>query len=170
MKTIITTTLLLLTSFTFADMAELDDSDLQQATGQEGITISAKLDFATGTRISTQNSGAKASELNDISNANNWEVIDNITGSIEAKGMKTDLLVSYGKNSDGAGVSAAQTTLPEHIVFEDLHSDGLYVGPGASVTRDSTGKSTSHNFIMGLEIDGTLNFPSQTKITTFVVK
>lgn len=172
MKTIITTVFFLSlfsSGLAWADMQELTEEDLQQATGQEGITISAKLDFAEGTRISTINNGVKRTGYINQANADNWQVLDNITGSIEAKGMKTDLLASYGTDSNGSGVSAAQTTLPEKITFENFKTDGLYLGPGAEVTRDTQGK-TSHNFMLGLEIDGTLNLPTQTKITTFVVK
>lgn len=162
--------LLALTPITHADMQELTEEDLQQATGQEGITISAKLDFAEGTRISTINNGVKRTDYINQANADNWQVLENITGSIEAKGIRTDLLASYGTDSNGSGVSAAQTTLPEKITFEAFQTDGLYLGPGETVSRDGQGKVTSHNFMLGLEIDGTLSMPAQTKITTFVVK
>lgn len=154
---------LLATSVAWADMQELDESDLQQATGQEGISISMKLDFAEGSRISTQNPNT---------DGNNWQVIDNITGSIEAKQLRTELLDNYkGPNNNGLGVNAVQTVFPDEINFDSLHSDGIYLGAGEQVQRNSNGGVTSgHTFYMGLEIDGSLKMPSQTKLTTFVTQ
>lgn len=153
---------LALAAFSYAEMAELSDNDLQEATGQEGISISMKLDFAEGTRISSQN---------PETDGNNWEVMDSITGSIEAKKLRTELLDNYRGPKDNAdGVSAAQTIFPDEINFAKFKTRGIYLGEGKEVERDVNEKVTgNHNFYMGLEIDGSLKLPAQTKLTTFVV-
>lgn len=146
-----------------AEMAELTDNDLQEATGQEGISISMKLDFAEGTRISSQNPKV---------DGDNWQVIDSITGSIEAKKLRTELLNDYIGPADNAEVvTAVQTIFPDEINFSEFKTKGIYLGKGENVERDSNNNVTSnHNFYMGLEIDGSLKLPAQTKLTTFVVK
>lgn len=152
-----------LTALSHAEMAELSDGDLQEATGQEGMSISMKLDFAEGTRISSQNPQL---------DANNWEVMDNITGSIEVKKLRVELKGDYtGPQNTGDAVSAMQTVMPDEINFDNFKTDGVYIGEGKEVTRNGEGHVTSnHNFYMGMEIDGSLKLPAQTKITTFVVK
>lgn len=157
-------------SLALADMAELSDADLQQTTGQEGVSISLKLDFAEGTRISTRNEGLNRSALIRPADSDNWQVLENITGFIEAKDLRTDLVQNYGSADGTGGKNATQTTLPAEVTFGELRIEGLYVGPGAEVTRDANGRVNSHNFLMGLEIDGSLRFPNETKITTFVVQ
>lgn len=155
-------TLFAFSSFSYAEMAALSDTDMQEATGQEGISISMKLDFAEGSRISTQNP----------KNGNNWEVIDSVTGSIEAKQLRTELLDNYiGPKDNVDGVSAAQTVFPDEINFGSFKTRGIYLGTGKEVIRDADENITSnHNFFIGMEIDGSLKLPAQTKLTTFVVK
>lgn len=141
-----------------ADMQPLDETELQQATGMQGIKQSAKLEFAQGTRLSFSN--PDADYQNALPNGEHyWLVVDNITGSVEFKNMKTEYIGNYGPNRN---VGAVVTTLPDTIEFDDFRTDGVYLGPGKQVSND-------HRFIMGVEINGKLELPAATTMTVFAI-
>lgn len=163
MKTIIIKSLLCTASVGFflaanADMQPLDESELQNATGMQGISQSAKLEFAEGTRLSFSN--PDANYKNPLPNGKHyWLVVDNITGSVEIKNLKTEFTGTFGPN---ANVGAVVTTLPEEIVFNEFKTDGVYLGPDKVVGEN-------HRFIMGMEINGKLEFPAATTMTVFAI-
>lgn len=149
------TLLMILSSAVCADMAELDDSQMQQETGQSGITISARADFNTGTRISYSNEDADYLDQQDY-----WLVVDNITGSIELKGLKIDLISDFGPSGNKGAV---QLTLPDSVEFDKFKTDGLYMSDSKEVNAGS-------RFLMAVEIDGSLQMPAQTTVTIFSVQ
>lgn len=141
-----------------ADMQPLDESELQEATGMQGISQSAKLDFAQGTRLSFSN--PDADYKNPPPNGQHyWLVVNNLTGSVELKNMKTEYINDFGPSKN---VGAVVTTLPESIEFDNLRTDGIYLGPGKEVGAD-------HRFILGLEINGKLELPAATTMTVFAI-
>ncbi len=138
-----------------ADMSELDERELQQTTAQAGITLSARFEFGEDTRISYSNVDADYRDAQDY-----WLVIDNLTGGLEMKGMKIDLVNDFGPSGTAGAV---QITLPTEIVYDELSTDGIYVGPDREV-------GASHRFIMGMDIDGTLQFPAATRMNLFAIQ
>lgn len=171
MKTIIIKSLALFASLglsltVLADMQPLDESELQEATGQQGIKMSAKLEFAPNTRLSFAN--PDADYKNPLPNGEHyWLVVDNLTGSVELKNMKTEYINDFGPSKN---VGAVVTTLPESIEFNNLSTDGIYLGPGKEVIRNASNEVTSnHRFIMGLEINGKLELPAATTMTVFAI-
>lgn len=168
MKTIIKNSLVLAICAGFsltvaADMQPLDESELQEATGMQGIKQSAKLEFAEGTRLSFANPEANYRDEQDY-----WLVVDNITGSVEIKNMKTEFIGNYGPNQN---VGAVVTTLPESIEFDNFRTDGVYLGIGKEVTRNASNEVTSnHRFVMGIEINGRLEMPAATTMTVFAIE
>src|SRR5690554_3643967 len=146
----------------FADMQPLAEAELQEATGQQGINMSAKLEFAEGTRLSFANPEANYKDEQDY-----WLVVDNITGSVEIKNMKTEFIGNYGPYEN---VGAVVTTLPESIEFDNFRTDGVYLGIGKEVTRNASNEVTSnHRFVMGIEINGRLEMPAATTMTVFAI-
>lgn len=137
-----------------SEMALLDDEALSDQTGQTGITLSARAEFGTGTRISYNNTDASYVDPTEY-----WLVVDELTGAIEIKGLKLDLINNFGPTQNK---SALQWTMPEEVIFDELKTEGIYVGPGRTV-------GASHQFIMGIEMDGELSMPAQTKINIFPV-
>lgn len=129
----------------WADMKPLDEDELQQLSGQAGITLSAKADFATGTRISYTNKDADFKDQTEY-----WLVINELTGGIELKDLKIDIVNDFGPAKNKGAI---QITLPSEIVAEDLKVEGVYVGPGEI-------KGNNHQFLLGVEIDGTLSMPA----------
>lgn len=136
-------------------MQPLADDELQATTGQAGITVSARYEFGEGTRISYVNEDADYVDPQLY-----WLVIDNITGAIEFKNLKIDLISNFGA---AGNKSAVQITLPETLTYTDFKTDGVYLGPGKEVSND-------HRFIMGIEIDGQLQFPAQTTMNIFSLR
>src|SRR5690554_7428916 len=151
----------------FADMQPLAEAELQEATGQQGINMSAKLEFAPNTRLSFSN--PDADYKNPLPNGEHyWLVVDDLTGSVEFKNMKTEHIGNYGPNGN---VGAVVTTLPETIEFNKIRTAGIYLGPGKEVTRNASNEVTSnHRFIMGVEINGQLEFPAATTMTIFAIE
>jgi len=151
----------------FAEMQPLDEAELQSAIGMQGIKQSAKLEFAKGTRLSFSN--PDADYKNPLPNGEHyWLVVDDLTGSVEFKNMKTEHIGNYGPNGN---VGAVVTTLPETIEFNKLRTAGIYLGPGKEVTRNASNEVTSnHRFIMGVEINGQLEFPAATTMTIFAIE
>lgn len=152
---------------TVADMQPLDEAELQNAIGMQGISQSAKLEFAKGTRLSFAN--PDADYKNPLPNGEHyWLVVDNITGSVEFKNMKTEYIGDFGPSQN---VGAVVTTLPETIEFDKFRTDGIYLGPGKELTRNASNEVTSnHRFIMGIEIDGRLELPAATTMTVFAIE
>ncbi|WP_430459640.1 DUF6160 family protein [Thalassolituus sp. LLYu03] len=135
-----------------AEMAEMSEADLGEESGQAGITLSAKADFDDGSRISYTNADAEYLDGQDY-----WLVINNITGSIEIKGLKLDVINDFGPSgSEGA----LQWTLPEEIVFDEFKTEGLYLSSEKEVNASS-------RFVMAIEYDGTLQFPANTTMSIF---
>jgi len=158
MKKIIITTVAMLGSITsWADLKPMAEEELQAQTGQTGITISAKMEFGEDTRISYSNTDASYADAQQT-----WLVIDKMTGSIEMKGLKIDLESGLGPQGDK---SALVMTLPEEILVDHLATEGVYVGLSENV--DSVSNSGQHVFLMGMDIDGVLSMPAETKINIF---
>jgi len=137
-----------------AELSILNDSELSDQTGQTGITLSTRIEFGSGTRISYSNPDASY-----LDNTDYWLVFNELSGSIELKGLKLDLIGDFGP---AGNQGALQWTLPEEVTFDELKTEGIYVGPSAAV-------GSNHQFLMGVEIDGTLTMPAQTKINIFPV-
>lgn len=129
----------------WAEMLPMDESELERLTGQAGITLSAKADFDSGTRISYANKDADY-----IDPVEYWLVIDELTGSIELKDLQIDIVNNFGP---ARNKGAIQITMPNEIVAEELKVEGIYVGPGEI-------KGNNHQFLLGVEIDGTLSMPA----------
>src|SRR5690606_29032406 len=81
-----------LSSVSYAGMSELNEAEMQQASGQAGITLSAGMEFDTGTRISYTNEDAEY----DDNSKEYWLVLDNMTSGVEFKNMKIDLVNNFG--------------------------------------------------------------------------
>lgn len=145
----------LISSLASAEMSELGESELQQTTAQAGITLSAGFEFDENTRISYSNVDADYRDSQEY-----WLVIDNLTGGIEMKDMKIDLINDFGPSGT---VGAVQITLPSEIVYDELSTDGIYLGPDRKVGAD-------HRFIMGVDINGTLQFPAATRMNIFAIQ
>ena len=138
-----------------AEMNEMNDTELQRSSGQSGITLSAKVDFEEGTRISYTNEDA-----NYLDQQEYWLVIDNITGSIEMKGLKIDIVDDFGP---AANKGAIQWTMPDEITFDNFRTDGIYMSETKDVSNDA-------RFLMAVEVDGHLQLPAQTTMTIFAVQ
>ena len=145
----------LICSWAQAEMAELDEHELQQATAQAGITLSARFEFGEDTRISYSNADADYLDTQEY-----WLVIDNLTGGLEMKGMKIDLINDFGPSGTAGAV---QVTMPEELIFDDLSTEGIYLGADREV-------SASHRFIMGMDINGALQFPAATRMNLFAIQ
>ncbi|MFY9178229.1 MAG: DUF6160 family protein [Venatoribacter sp.] len=154
----------LVSSVAFAEMQELGEQEMQNTSGQGGITMSAKLDFGEGTRLSFKSDSAQYLDENN----KQWLILDNLTGSIEAKKLKVDYLDKLSGPDGEKDIGVIQMTLPDEIVFDKLRTDGLYVGPTEKVVRNGSGVANSdYRFVMGMEINGTLQAPAATKVNTF---
>lgn len=147
--------LLLLPSFVRAEMSELSEEELQGTSGQAGVTLSARAEFDTGTRISYTNEDAEYADGQDY-----WLVIDNITGAIEVKGLKIDLVSDFGPTGNAGAI---QWTMPDEVIFDEFKTDGLYMS-------SEKVKNTSSRFLMSVEMDGSLQFPAQTTMSVFATK
>src|SRR5690554_8154335 len=79
-----------------ADMQPLAEAELQEATGQQGINMSAKLEFAPNTRLSFAN--PDADYKNPLPNGKNiWLVVKNFPVSVELKNMKKKYIKNLGQ-------------------------------------------------------------------------
>lgn len=156
-----------------AGMAPLTEDDLNEISGQAGITLSARAELNTGSRVSFSNENVQADHYDANGNyittgkpPANWLVVDDITGAIELRDLDIDLISGIGPNSDK---TALQVTLPDSIKIESLKTRGVYLGRKPEVSYDNAGKSNSHLFLLGLELDGQLSLPADTKINIFPV-
>lgn len=138
-----------------AEMSELTESELQSTSGQAGVTLSARAEFDAGTRISYTNEDADYADGQDY-----WLVIDNITGAIEVKGLKIDLVSDFGPTGNAGAI---QWTMPDEVIFDEFKTDGLYMS-------SEKVKNTSSRFLMSVEMDGSLQFPAQTTMSVFATK
>lgn len=137
--------LLSVSTMSWAEMKPMDEAELEELSGQAGITLSAKADFAAGTRISYTNKDADYKDSTEY-----WLVIDELTGSLELQDLQIDIVNDFGPAKNKGAV---QITLPTKIVADKLKTEGIYVGPGET-------KSSNHQFLLGVEIDGTLSLPA----------
>ncbi|ASP39168.1 hypothetical protein CHH28_10975 [Bacterioplanes sanyensis] len=140
----------------WADMAPLDEQELQQVDGQAGITLSGYMEFEQGTRFSYQNEDADYRD-----NTLYWLVMNEVTGGIGFTDMKLDLVDGIGPNGDK---TAMQITLPQELTFEQLQTEGFYLGDSREVSQ-----MADRRFVFAVEIDGKLQAPAQTKINIFPV-
>lgn len=154
-----------------AELAQLSEDDLGGVSGQAGITISARADFDDGTKVAFSNENIPQTDYdqngNYIGSGATWIVFDDISGSIEVKNLDIDLIDGVGPNEDKGAI---QLTLPEYIDVNELKTKGVYLGNGPEVAYDSADNSTSHLFLIGLEIDGRLTLPAATKVNIFPVE
>lgn len=157
-KKIITVMCLLFSFPAYAELRPMGEVELQQQSGQEGITLSARMEFGSDTRISYSNTDASFSDSQET-----WLVMDQITGSIEMKGLKIDLKDGLGPQQDK---SALVMTLPEEVLFDHYAIEGVYVGLDKDVDR-SGANAGQHVFLMGVDVDGVLSMPADTKINIF---
>ena len=140
-----------------AEMSELSEEELQSANGQAGITLSARVEFDEGTRISYTNEGADYLDGQDY-----WLVIDNLTGAIEFKGLEIDLVNDFGPSGTAGAI---QWTMPDEVIFDEFKTDGVYMSTENVVTDTNNAR-----FVMGVEIDGTLQFPAETTMSIFATQ
>ncbi len=156
-KLFIFTVCLVFSLHVYSEMSAIADDELNTITGQSGITINAKIKLGSESRFVYTNSGGitKASAGNNAS----YVIADNISGAIEIKGLKLDLI----SDLDNSGKSALQWTLPEKIIAEDFKIGGIYASSSETVNSNSS-------FLVGLNIDGTLLLPAATAISVFVVE
>lgn len=158
-----------------AELSQLSEVDMGDVSGQAGITISAKADFDDGTKIAFSNENIPQADYdqngNYIGSGATWIVVDDISGSIEVKNIDIDLIDGVGPNEDKGAV---QLTLPEYIDVNELKTKGVYLGSGPEVayssTPGNTNNSTSHLFLIGVEVDGRLTLPAATKVNIFPVE
>ncbi|TVV43015.1 hypothetical protein [Thalassolituus sp. C2-1] len=148
---------LLIPVISWSEMNELTEDEMESTSGQSGITLSARFEFDEGSRISYTNKDAEYLDSQEY-----WFVVDNLTGAMEIKGLKLDLVGDFGPSKN---TGALQWTLPEEMVFDNLKTDGIYVGAGKEVDAGS-----GHRFLMGMEIDGVLQFPAATTMSIFATK
>lgn len=143
-----------------AEMNAISDNELDSITGQSGITINAKVNLGDKTRFVYTNTLGKTKETagSDAS----YLIADKISGSVEIKGLKLDLI----SDLDRSGKSALQWTLPEKVVAEEFKIGGIYASTSEAV--DPSGVSSS--FLVGVSIDGTLSLPASTTVSVFVVE
>lgn len=170
MRTIIKNTLMLalgtLSLGAYADMQPMNEAELESTNGQQGITQSYRVEFTEGTRISYANPDAQYKNP-PPGGGHYWLVIDNITGSLEYKNQKTDYISDFGPQKN---VGAVRTTMAEEVTFDNFKTKGVYLGAGKEVTRSAAGAVTSgHQYIMGLEINGTLQYGNTQGGTTMTV-
>ncbi len=135
-----------------AELSELNETELQETSGQSGITLSARVEFDEGTRISYTNDDADYLDGQDY-----WLIIDNLTGAIEMKGLRLDLVSDFGPSGNEG---ALQWTLPDEIIFDELKTDGIYMSSGRET-------DSSSRFLLGVEVDGSLQFPASTTMSIF---
>src|SRR5690606_41187051 len=95
------------------------------------------MEFDTGTRISYTNEDAEY----DDNSKEYWLVLDNMTGGVEFKNRKIDLVNNFGPSGTAGAI---QVTLPEEVNFDELSVEGVYLGPGKTVTAE-------HQFIRSEE-------------------
>ena len=168
----------LISAATSAEMAPLTEDDLNQVSGQAGITISARAELASGTRVSFSNENIQADHYDANGNyisagkpPANWLVVDDITGAIELSNLDIDVISGVGPDSDK---TALQVTLPDFIDVDSLKTRGLYLGNTPEVSYvdedNPVSDSNSHLFLLGLEIDGRLSMPADTKVNIFPVE
>lgn len=179
----------LIAAATSAELAPLTEDDLNQVSGQAGITISARAELASGTRVSFSNENIQADHYDASGNyiepdydsegrqlktgkpPANWLVVDDITGAIELSNLDIDVISGVGPDSDK---TALQVTLPDFIDVDSLKTRGLYLGNTPEVSYvdkdDPVSDSSSHLFLLGLEIDGRLSMPANTKVNIFPVE
>ncbi|MAD44217.1 MAG: hypothetical protein CMI02_07980 [Oceanospirillaceae bacterium] len=138
-----------------AELAALNDEQMAEASGQSGLTISARVELDDGSRVSYTNTAADYADNNEY-----WLVVDNITGAVEIQDLKLDLIGDFGPAGD---TGALQWTLPEEIVFDDLKTDGIYMSTDKEVNAGS-------RFLMAVEVDGTLQLPASTTMTIFATE
>ncbi|GGY55116.1 hypothetical protein GCM10011297_30010 [Bacterioplanes sanyensis] len=147
---------LLYSSLCLADLTPLNEHQLQRVDGQAGITLSGRMEFEQGTRFSYQNEDAEY-----IDNTAYWLVMNEVTGGIGFSDMKLDLIDGIGPNGDK---TALQITLPEELEFEQLQTEGFYLGDNREVNQMSDPR-----FLFAVELDGKLQAPAQTKVNIFPV-
>lgn len=141
----------------YSEMSAIADDELDTITGQSGITINAKIKLGAESRFVYTNSNGltRDSAGNDVS----YLIADNISGAIEVKGLKLDLI----SDLDDSGKSALQWTLPEEVITEDFNIGGIYASSSETVNSNSS-------FLVGLNVDGTLLLPAATAISVFVIE
>ncbi|MAS24895.1 MAG: hypothetical protein CMI03_05540 [Oceanospirillaceae bacterium] len=138
-----------------AELLVMDEADLAASSGQAGITISARVELDSGSRISYTNTAADYADNNEY-----WLVVDNLTGAVEIQGLQLDLISDFGPTAE---TGALQWTLPEEIVFDELKTDGIYMSTDREVNPGS-------RFLMAVEIDGTLQLPAASTMTIFATE
>lgn len=168
---LITLSLFVFTLPVIAELSQLSEVDMGDVSGQAGITISAKADFDDGTKIAFSNENIPEADYDQNGNYTGsgatWMVVDDISGSVEVKNMDIDLIDGVGPNEDKGAI---QLTLPEYIDVNELKTKGVYLGNGPEVAYDSSDNSTSHLFLIGVEVDGRLTLPAATKVNIFPVE
>jgi|GEM_PF-1015229 len=147
--------LLLISVIATAEMQQMNDEQMSESSGQAGLTISARVELDTGSRVSYTNTAADYADNNEY-----WLVVDNITGAVEIQDLKLDLIGDFGPAGD---TGALQWTLPEEIVFNELKTDGVYM---STDRQDVSGA----RFLMAVEVDGTLELPAATTMTIFATE
>ena len=154
-----------------AEMQVIDDAMLDEVSGQAGLTINARIKVGdeADSKFSSftyENTSGKAKTEASVADTS-YFIVDKLSGAIEMKGLQLDLISDLNKS----GKSALQWTLPKEIKAENFKTAGIYAAsakeetPGGEIVPDND----SRTFLLGVELNGTLTLPAETKISVFVV-
>lgn len=153
----ISSCLLSLTSY--AELRPISDDVLNEVSGQSGITLNAKVILGNESSIVFTNTSGKTKATATAAETG-YLIIDELQGAIEFEGLALDL-VSDLKNS---GKSALQWSLPSKIKATNLKTTGIYVS-----STENVNPGVTSTFLMGMELNGELSLPANTKVSLFIV-
>lgn len=153
------------TSTSFAEMKAISDEELHAVSGQSGITINAKIKLGDESRFVYTNTKGKTKAQAEIDNDLSYVIVDKISGSIEVKGLKMDLI----KDLNSSGKSAIQWTLPKEVITDKFKIGGIYASTKDKVYPSGHADENKSSFLVGLEMDGKLSLPVSTTVSVFVV-
>ncbi len=143
--------------YSHAELIPVSDDALNNVSGQSGITLNAKVILGDESSfVFTNTLGKKKADATSAETS--YFIVDNIQGELEMEGLALDLISDLKKS----GKSALQWTLPKKITAKNLKTTGIYASSTESVDSAST-------FLLGVELNGELSLPANTKISLFVV-
>lgn len=153
----------LFTTNCIAELNPLDDSFLDNISGQSGLTLNAKINLGDESRFVYTNTSGKAlgeASSDDIS----YLVVDKIAGSIEFKGLALDLV----SDLNSSGKAALQWTMPKEIEAKEFRTSGVYASDTKDIDTPTNVPNSPSTFLFSVEMDGTLQLPANTQLSVFV--
>lgn len=147
-----------------AEMKPLTDSVLSSQSGQAGLTINARVDLGSESKFIYTNTSGKTLDNATVADTS-YFILDEITGAIELKGLKLDLI----SNLNNSGKSALQWTMPNEIKADNFKTSGIYAASAKLESGKVVPDNASSTFLLGVELNGTLTLPAETKLSVFVV-